>query len=255
MFIKTIKILFISLLLFCNYDAEKQAFAASAKPTEKVLIAGISADYPPFEFLKNGQIVGFDIDLANMIASKLGYKLQLQDMNFASIISSIQTDRIDFGISSITITPERSKNVAFSIKYYVPKLAIVYRKEKPILSVEGLNNKIIAVQAGTIMETFLQDQLKANKQFKLISLNKTPVMIEELKMGRADGVLIEESQAKVFVANNPKAINYAVFEAANYGYAIVFKKDSHLKASFDKAIESLKKSGELSKLKQKWLIG
>ena len=159
---------------------------------EKVLVMGTSADYPPFEFIKNGEVVGFDIELAHMIAEKLGYKLQVQDMKFASIISSIQTDRIDFGISGITSTPEREKNVDFSIRYYVPKLAMVYRKENPILSIEDLNQKVIATQAGTTMESFLQEKLKIGKVFELRSLSKVPVMIEELKMQNNAGIQVAQ---------------------------------------------------------------
>ena len=249
---KTLKIFWLCLLsiFFC---VEEQAFSDSNEPIEKILTVGTSADYPPFEFIKDGEIIGFDIDLANLIAEKLGYKLQLQDMKFASIISSIQTGRIDFGISGMTITSERKKNVDFSIKYYVPKLAMVYRKESPILSVKDLNQKTIATQAGTTMESFLQEKLGSSENFKLISLHKTPSMIEELRVGRVNGVLVEEAQAKVFVKKYPTIMSYSPFESSGYGYAIVFKKGSVLKAKVDKAIKELRQSGAINKLKKKWL--
>jgi len=231
------------------------ALADGNDPAEKALIVGTSADYPPFEFIKDEEIVGFDIDLANKIAEKLGYKLQTHDMKFSSIVSSLQTDRIDFGISCLTITPERAKNVAFSAKYFVPKFAMLYKKEEPVRSVKDLDRKTISAQVGTTMESFLQEELKTGKEFKLVSLDKNHIMVEDLKLGRINGVLVEESQAKAFVKKCP-GLAYSEFgNATGYGYAIAFKKGSPLKAKFDKAIRSLKKSGELKRLEQKWLIG
>jgi len=116
-----------------------------------------------------------------------------------------------------------------------------------------LNKKIIAAQLGSTMESFLQDELKNGKDFKLISLAKNPIMVEELKVGRVDGVLVEESQAKVFANKYPNKLSYSLFGSGGYGYAIAFKKGSPLKPKIDKVIRSLKKSGEIKKLERKWL--
>jgi ABC-type amino acid transport substrate-binding protein len=243
---------FYSLVLFLMFLC-MGSVAFAHEESDKILSVGISADYPPFEFIENEKIVGFDVDLANKIAKKLGRELQIQDMKFASIISAVQTGRVDFGISSFTITPKRKKNIDFSIKYYIPKFAMIYRKDTPIVSLKDFNKKIIAAQIGSTMENFLQDKLEAVKDFKLISLAKNPFMVEELKFGRVDGVLVEESQAKAFVKKYSNIMTYSLFGDGGYGYAIALKKGSSLKPKIDSVIRSLKKSGELKKLEKKWL--
>jgi polar amino acid transport system substrate-binding protein len=252
MLLKPFKTYCLAILLIC-FSAIGVAFSQDAKPTEKVLIAGLSADYPPFELIKDGAIVGFDVDLANKIAKKLGYKVQIKDMKFASLVSALQTGRIDFAISSMNATEERRKNVDFSIEYYTPKYAMIHKKDKPIASVNDLNGKIIGVQNGTTMETFLQDQLKSGKSFKLISLDKNTLMIEEVKVGRMDGVLAEVAQAKAFMKRNQGIISYSDIGLGGQGYAVAFKKGSLLTKEFNKAIKSLDESGELKKLELKWV--
>lgn len=251
-FLKAIRTYCLAFIILCS-QAIGFAYSHNTKPVEKVLVAGLSADYPPFEFIKDGAIVGFDVDLANKIAKELGYRVEIKDMKFASIISSLQTGRIDFAISSMSATLERKQNADFSIEYYIPKYAMLHKKGHAIASVRDFNGKIISVQNGTTMETFLQDQLKAGVNFKLISLDKNPVMVEELKVGRVDGVLVETAQAKAFVKKNPGLISYSSIGLGSQGYAVAFKKGSLLTKEFNKAIKSLNESGELKRLELKWI--
>ena len=143
----------------------------SAESAKKVIVA-LSAAYPPFEFIKDEKIVGFDVDLVKLIAKTNGYEVKIQDMNFDSIISSLQTGRADLGISAMTITPERLKNIDFSIKYYIPKLAMLYKAKAPIKSLADLQGKIIATQLGTTMESFLKEQLAKGSKFDLVVWRK-----------------------------------------------------------------------------------
>nr|6Y16_A Chain A, Amino acid ABC transporter, periplasmic amino acid-binding protein,Amino acid ABC transporter, periplasmic amino acid-binding protein [Thermotoga maritima MSB8]6Y16_B Chain B, Amino acid ABC transporter, periplasmic amino acid-binding protein,Amino acid ABC transporter, periplasmic amino acid-binding protein [Thermotoga maritima MSB8] len=83
------------------------------------LLVGLSADFPPFEFVdENGNIVGFDVDLAKEIARRLGVELKIVDMTFDGLIPSLLTKKIDVIISGMTITEERKKVVAFSDPYF-----------------------------------------------------------------------------------------------------------------------------------------
>jgi ABC-type amino acid transport substrate-binding protein len=240
------------LAVFLCFFSGVKTFAENDKPVEKILIVGTTPDYPPFEFIKNEKIVGFDIDLAEKISAKLGYKLQINSMNFASLISALHTGRIDFAISSMNATPERKKNADFSIQYYHPRYAMLYRKDTPVRSFRSLDKKIIGAQIGTTMETMLKDRIKSGKEFKLVSLGGNNMMVEELRVGRLDGVFVELAQAKAFAKIYPDIISYSSFKSKGYGCAVAFKKGSKLKKEFNKAIRSLKKSGELKKLERKW---
>lgn len=220
----------------------------------RTLVVALNADYPPFEFIQNNKVVGFDIDLAKSIGKIIGYNIEIKDMSFDSIISSLRTGRADMGISAMTITSDRLKNVDFSERYYVPKLAMLYMSKAPIKTIDDLPGKKIATQLGTTMETFLRDQIKSGKQFNLVVWKKTHVMVKELKLGRIDGALIEETQAKTYTKMHPE-MSYSILPSDEYvlGYAIALKKDSTLKAEVNAAIKKMKASGALSKLENAWL--
>lgn len=218
------------------------------------LVMGTTADYPPFEFIKEKKIRGFDIDLANIIAKKLGYSVYIRDMNFDSLIPALQTNRIDFAMSGFSSTPERNKNISLSIPYYVPTYAMMYSIDKPLINKENLVNKTIGVQLGTTMETYLKTLSNDMPGIKIISLTRIPSMIQELKVQRLDGVLIEIAQAKIFANKNPN-LRYSLFPSEkNEGYVVAFPKQSNLKEQFDDVIIKLRDSGELDELKKKWLF-
>jgi len=249
-FSRIISIFFITLLAFtlggCDRDNKV------VEPSKKMLVMGTSADYPPFEFIKDKQIKGFDIDLAEIIAKKLGYSLYIRDISFSGLVPAIQTERIDFAMSSFTRSPEREKVVDFSAAYYTPSYAMVYRKNKPINSMKEIDGMSVGVQLGTTLEAYLNTLLK-DDNFKIISLTRTLPMIQDLKLGRLDAVLIEESQAKVFISKNDD-LDYYLFTNEEYGYSIVFAKGSKLREQFDEILIQLRDSGELAELKKKWLF-
>ena len=121
--------------------------------TEKTLTIGVSADYAPFEYFKDGEIVGFDIDLMTEIAKRLNKDVKFKDMSFDAILGSLSTSRIDAAISSITPTDERRKSVDFSKEYIKSKRALVCKATSPIESVSDLAGNIVGVQSGSIHET------------------------------------------------------------------------------------------------------
>ena len=220
---------------------------------KKTLVMGTTADYPPFEFIKDKKIRGFDIDLANMIVKKLGYTVYIRDMHFDSLIPALQTQRIDFAISGFSSTPEREKHVDLSIPYYIPTFAIIYNKDNSVATVEDLKNKTIATQLGSTMEIYLKEKAQTTENLKIISLARVPAMIQELKLKRLDGVMVEAAQAQVF-ANKYKELEYTLFSNTGEGYSVAFPKGSDLKEQFNDVIAQLRDSGELDKLKKKWLF-
>jgi polar amino acid transport system substrate-binding protein len=220
---------------------------------ENTLRVGLTADYPPFEFMKDNVISGFDLDLANMIAKELGKKLSVHDMDWDTLIPAVQTGRIDCVISGMTASDERKENVDFSIPYYDPKFAMIYRRDNEVKTLKDLNSSIIGVQLGSSMETFLKGQIDQVQNLDIVSLKRTPTMIQELKLSRLDGVLVEEAQAKEFVGKDQE-LSYSIFESDQPGVAIAFAKNSPLIAQVNAALTKLQDSGEMDKLRNKWLM-
>lgn len=99
----------------------------------KVLVMATSADYPPYEFYQTadgeGEPVGFDIDIAKAITEKLGYTLEIKDMDFNGIIPALQSERADFAMAGMTPTEERKQSVDFSQIYYDAQNTIISTKD------------------------------------------------------------------------------------------------------------------------------
>src|SRR3954447_9229589 len=123
---KVISLLMMSILIAgvlaaCGSNEKDSGNAGESNNKDaKVLKMGTSADYPPFEYIdtaKGSDIIGFDIDLANALAEKTGYEIEVQDMDFNSLIPALQAKQIDIVLAGMTPTPEREENVDFSDIY------------------------------------------------------------------------------------------------------------------------------------------
>lgn len=103
------------------------AFTAPAS-TDNPLILGTNAAFPPFEYVEGSVVVGFDISMADLVAADMGVSLQVEDMNFDSLISALDTGTIDIAAAGMSITPERLASVDFSEPYYSSKQVVILRK-------------------------------------------------------------------------------------------------------------------------------
>ncbi|MBS1988764.1 amino acid ABC transporter substrate-binding protein [Candidatus Dependentiae bacterium] len=215
-----------------------------------VISFGISAEYPPFEYIQKGVLKGFDIDLARLVAKQLNKKAVFENMQFSTILPATQSGHVDAAISTITITPEREKNFDFSDSYYIESLAMVYPNGAPIIHESQLSGKKIACQLGTTMEVWLKEHAPDTQ---IITFDGNPQAIEALKAGHVDGVFIDGIQATVFSKNN-LGLAYAVLAQSDTGYGVAVKKGSPLKDEINAALKALENSGELAALKKKCFV-
>lgn len=211
-----------------------------------------SADFKPFEFHDtssgNDVIDGFDIDVAKAIAKELNYELDIKDMDYTGLLSALQANRFDFVMAAMNPTEERRKNVDFSDPYYKTKFAVVYKSGNSYKSISDLKGKKIGVQLGSSQEAAAQ---KAGGM-DLVSLNKVPDLIQELKSNRIDSVIVEDLVAEDYVkANNELAYSY-LDDLEGLDVSIAFPKGSKRVEEFNKAVQALKDQGELQKLEEKW---
>ena len=225
------------------------------KLIKKTLIMGTMGDFPPFEFIKDKKIRGFDVDLAQIIAKKLGYTVYIKNMDLNDLIPALRTGKVDFVMSGLTVTPERKEIVDFSIQYYTPQFAMLYRRDKPIKSYRDVDNSVIGVSLGSTMESYLTRQIELNNisNVTLVPLVRSSSAVQELKLGRLDGVFEEEAQAKIHV-NRHGDMEYTLFPSGGQGYAIAFPMGSNLLEQFNDVLISLRDSGELDSLKERWLF-
>lgn len=240
------KKLFISTL--CSLILSLTACTETSKTSDKIVFA-TSADYPPFEYKQQNEIKGFDIDLAKKVAEQLGKKAEFRDMQFSTVLPSLQSGQTDAAISTLTVTEARKKNFDFSEPYYFEAMAVVFPKEKPIQTISELVDKKIAYQLGTVMEVWLKKNVPSAQ---LAALNDNNQAIESLKAGHVDCVLLDGAQGFIFSQKNP-GLSYFILDQAKDGYGIAVKKGSPLLSDLNQALKALQENGEIEKLKNKWL--
>ena len=133
------------------------ATLAEVQKAGKLTIA-TSPDFPPFESLgEDGSVVGIEIDIMNLICQELGVELEIQQIDFESVLPGVQAGKYDVGVSGISVTPKRQENALFSDPYCLAAQAIVVLDGSPITCKADLEGKTIAVQTGTTAETFCME--------------------------------------------------------------------------------------------------
>ncbi len=217
---------------------------------KEVLTIGMSVDYAPYEFYQDGKIVGFDVDFAKEIGKRLKKEVVFQDMGFEGLVASLQTKHVDMVVSCFSHTPERALKVDFSKNYYQNRNQLVLQKKSPIKSMQDL--KALGVQAGSTHESFAKDWQKNNSTMQIRSLSKIPDLIQELKTGRIEALLLGNTEANRIIKSQ-KEFKIVDINQKSEGYAIAFPKNSLLKKKVDPIIDDMEKDGTLQKLKEKWL--
>jgi polar amino acid transport system substrate-binding protein len=147
-------LLLLSCLTACGASGKS---LADVKKAGKLTVA-TSPDFPPFEFLgENGEVTGIEMDILALVCAELGVELEINQMDFDSVLPGIQAGKYDMGVSGISVTPEREKNVLFTDPYCLAAQAIVVLKDSPIQTKADLTGKKIAVQTGTTAESYCME--------------------------------------------------------------------------------------------------
>lgn len=219
---------------------------------QKIYKVGVSPDYPPFEFRENNKLKGFDVDLINEIANRSDFSIEFIEMDFSSLVPAVKAQKIDMAISGFTKTIDRAKQVAFSAPYYATSVAILYNKNYGELSVKDLNNKIFGVQLGSTLEISAKNFKNQFKDINIVSLNSNLSLVQQLKLGRIQVVIIEEAQAKNFIQKN-KELSYFLIPESGDNYHIILHKNSPIIEDINKIIKELKQDNFINSLKNTWL--
>jgi polar amino acid transport system substrate-binding protein len=220
---------------------------------QKTLKVAMSADFPPFEFqiLKNGQntIVGSDVDIANAIAKELGVKLELQNMDFNTVLTALQSGKADIAISGISARPDRKKTFDFSDTYYESIQKVVIRKKDAATytTVASVAGKKIGAQQGSIQADVVKDQLpKANG----VNMDTIPNLVNATKGGQIEGFVVEEAIGKSYISANPDLVfaKIPLKSSSEDAYAVAMPKNAgKLKTEINTVIEKLQKEGKIDK--------
>ena len=209
---------------------------------EDKLIMATEAGFAPYEYYSDGKIVGVDIDIAKEIAKELNKELIVKDVAFDSIITEVKTGKSDIGAAGISYTEERSKEVDFSVNYTTSKQVAITKKYSDIQNKNQIKNKKIAVQLGSVADTFVTDEYP---KAKIIRQKKYLAAIQDLKDNKVDLVVMDELPAKAILIENPdlKMLNEPL-TIDSYGI-IVDKGNTELLNKINIVINKLKEEGKI----------
>lgn len=221
---------------------------------------GVEAAYPPFSFRKDGQIVGYDIDLADIFAKALGVKPVVTDTAWAGVIPSLYAGKFDIIMSAMSYTAERLKRVGFSLPYAEASQAMLVRSDDlTIKSPMDLNNKIIAIKLGSpgqVLQVKINDALKAagGAGFKEIKIfDDHPAAYLSLAQGKADVVFNTVPTLAMVIKDAPgKYTMVKGIGADNWAGIACRLEDTEVVKFLDNEIKRLITDGTLEQLQLKW---
>ncbi|AFY31217.1 ABC transporter permease subunit [Calothrix sp. PCC 7507] len=217
----------------------------------KTLRVATEPAFPPFEFQgTGGELQGFSIDLMRAIASAANFKVNFQSLPFDGIIPALRAKTVDAAISSITITEERAKTIAFSRPYFKAGLAIAIRVDnQDITGFDSLKNKKIAVQLGTTGAKKAQ----SIPGVKIRSFDAAPLALQELLNGNVDAV-INDAPVTLYAINTGNLQGIKVVEQllTEEYYGIVTAQNSANLALINQGLTKVLKDSTYNQIYQKW---
>lgn len=217
---------------------------------EGKLTVASSLDFPPFENLENGEAVGYDIAIIKAVAEKMGLEADIQNTKFDAIVAAVAGgEQFDCGISGITITPERAKEVTFSNVYYTADQAVVVLDGK-YTDISELQGKKVGVQSGTTGEDYAKESVST----ETVAFDEATACFAALRAGNVEAVAMDlpvvESMIKTAYDDCVIIEKYATGE--EYGIAINSDNQALVDA-INAALEELAKDGTLDAIAAEYL--
>ena len=254
-------------------------FSACSKKDD-VLVMATNAAFPPYEYVESNEFVGIDVEIAKAIAEKLGMELQIEDVEFGSIIGGVAEGKYDMGMAGLTVTDERKQSVNFSDTYATGVQVIIVKDGSSIKTLDDIfvfddegnptelkNPDVkVGVQQDTTGDIYSSDDISnwglndvaedgTVTTDRVIRYKTGAEAVEALKTNKIDMVIIDNEPAKSFVAAND---NIHILEGDNEyaieDYAICVAKDNdELLEKINNALSELKADGTIDKIVAKYI--
>ena len=262
---KIISIITIAAMLCCALFA----LSACGEKEDNTLDMATNASFPPYEYKDGDNFAGIDIEIAGLIAEKLGMELKIHDIEFGSIVSGVQTGKFDMGMAGMTVTDERKQSVNFSTTYATGIQAVIVLEDSEIESYEdfytgyddeGNPTGVIAdlkigVQQDTTGDIYCSDEPKkwgfgADSVVRYKTGNDA---VQALLSGKVTAVIIDNEPAKSYVASN-EGLKILETSYVEEEYAICVSKDNNeLLDKINGALKELTDEGKIKAIIDKYI--
>ncbi|GAA4932016.1 ABC transporter substrate-binding protein [Streptomyces coeruleoprunus] len=211
--------------------------------------------YPPFQFERDGKIVGFDVALIDLVAKDLGVEQKILDTPFENFKTgaSLNSGECDLAAAGMTITDERKKNVDFSIPYFDATQALLASKKSGAKSLADIKARKLKLgaQAETTGESYAKSQ-----GFDPVAFESSDAVLNGLRTGQVDAVVIDYPVVQGWLKDKANADAFVLGQnietGEQYGFSVK-KGNDKLRAAIDKAIKDAKADGTYNKLYEEWI--
>lgn len=220
----------------------------------RTVTVGTSADFPPFEYIENGQFVGFDMDLMREIAKIAGFELKFVDMSFDSLIPALRAGQIDVAAAAMTITDERKMVVDFSMPYWTADQSIIVKADSDLTITVLFGKYRIGVQTGTTGDLWCTENLVEKGLLPERNLKRYDTFIlalSDLLNGNIDAIVLDSPVANRFAATKPVKVVGIIVTGEQYGIA-VRKGNKELLDKINQALKTLIETGKINELIDKY---
>ncbi len=221
------------------------------------LVVGLDDGFPPMGYRDdNGNLVGFDIDLAKEVAKRLDMEVEFKPINWNTNVQEVDAGNVDCLWNGMTITPEREEKLLLSSAYMKNNQVLVVKSDSDYQTKDDLNGKVLALQAGSSAYDAFNDE--ANADFKesisqVLEYDNNVKALQDLEAGGCDVVLVDEVVANYYVTKLGGPYRVLDGSLAAEEYAIGFKKDNtELKDKVEKALKEMAADGTLAKISNEW---
>lgn len=259
------KILLLGLVLSCflttacsNLTKEANQKDTWAKIKKRgSLVIGLDDTFVPMDFRqKDGQLVGYDVDLAKAVCKKLGLKADFQTIDWSMKETELRNGTIDVLWNGYSVTSQRKKKVAFSRSYLRNQQVLVVKKSSGIKSFAQMKGQAIGAQSGSTAQIWLDGSQKVIKPKSKVLYDTIPSAFLDLNAGRIKGILLDETYAEYYIKHEADSKSYQVIlnkEVPEDLFAVGMRKgDKNLKKKINQALAELQADGTLAKINQKW---
>ncbi len=217
------------------------------------LIMATNAAFPPYEFKEGDSFAGIDVDIATLIAEKLGMELVIKDVEFGSIVGGVQSGKFDMGMAGMTVTEERLESVNFSESYATGIQVVIVAEDSAITSLDDMladGSMKYGVQQDTTGDIYASDTVENGGygEENVIRYKTGAEAVQALKAGKLDAVIIDNEPAKSFVAAN-EGLRILEAEWAVEDYAIcIAKENTELLEKVNGALAELEAEGKIQEI-------
>lgn len=233
-------------------NTSKSAAPAASSSEKKTLRVACIATYPPFVYKdKEGDIVGFDVDITKAVAKELGADTVYESMPFDRLVPALVDNKADIAVAACDMTQERADKVNFSTTYYSKEnVSILARKEdNTINGPEDLKGKVVAVEKGTV---YVQTAKECGAEVKEYDYHDQ--LIQAVEKKEADALILDKPVARFYMEHGAKEnLRNAGIIAGSGGFVMLLnKKDPELQKKVNDALSKIMNSDEYNKIYDKW---